>query len=397
MRHAFPVLALLSLQLLGPAAAAPLDLASDEFPIVMFSVDGHNPKTFERVKDWGIDYVHSYGTYRVADPDPDTRAFWLKYMDIVHACGLKVMVTLNAARLIKEEGGLEKLRGVVETYKDHPALGFWYLADEPDNQGVAPGVLRSAYTMVKEETPGVPVAVCHAWSKHWRRYGACQDILMNDNYPVYDDPFPRAPISNMTRFTRQAVSLDKPVIPVLQAINRRHAASATAETFRGRPVKDLRYPTQAEIRYWCYSSLIVGVRGLAWWSHYRSQQVDRGKWLINEFAPVIREFREFTDTVRPATKLFRYTRAEDQNLYLALWVRGEATHLVLVNAWPLGRTVRRGFYPKPVAGVLAPWGRTRDAEAGIEGGKLLVEAEPWEVFVWTLEGSVGRPVITPAE
>ncbi|NLF19544.1 MAG: hypothetical protein GX595_20130 [Lentisphaerae bacterium] len=362
-----------------PAPAAPFTLASPEFPIGMFSVD--NPRAMEQVAAMGVSYIHTYGSARSASPEDLARD--RAYLDAAQAHGLRVMFNLNGRRYVGQDGGMEAFRQVVTAVKDHPALGFWYLYDEPDGKHTVDD-LRPFYAFLKETTPAIPVAIASAWSKGWYGFQDVLDILMIDIYPVQHLPFPQSKLNTMTTFTDGALRRGKPVMPINQCMNWKVLAGDATE-YRGSPTAELRYPSAEELRYWCYSGLAQGVRGMFWWSYYRSVQGDP-RWIRETFGPVVREFAEFTREIAPAHEAVRFERAADTNLIMALWRRDAASYLVLVNAWPTPQTVSRWMEDRIAAARLTEWGSTRKVGATLSGGQLKVGVmEPWEALAWCLD------------
>ena len=366
----------------GLASAAtdgPFTLDSDEFPIGMFSVDSGG--AMAQAKKMGVRYAHTYANGR--GNAAENIAKDIGYLDLARKHGLKVMFNLNGRQWAKLDNGVAEMLKLVNAVKDHPALGFWYFYDEPDGTHT-PAELLPFYKALKETTPEIPVAIAMAWSKKWYTYNDVLDMLMIDNYPVQHRPFPDSDLSVMTRFTDGAVRQGSPVIPINQCFNWK-AIAGKRETFRGSPVAELRYPTAAEIRYFCYSGAAQGVRGMFWWSYYRSIQAGY-TWINGEFAKVLREFREFTELAAPAYKPTVFKRARDVNILMAMWRRPGGDYLVVVNGWPLPQPVERWTEDKLTNAVLTPWGTTRDVGAAVENGKLTAgTAKPWEVFVWKMD------------
>jgi len=357
----------------------PFKLDSDEFPIGLFSVD--SPAAMPQVAKMGVGYIHTYGNGRSSKPEGIRKD--LAYLDAAHEHGLRVMFNLNGHKWVGAEGGLQEMLKIVEAVKGHPALGFWYLYDEPDGRHT-PDQLKPFYAALKQATPDVPVAIAAAWSKKWYTYNDVLDLLMIDTYPVQHRPFPESKLDIMTRFTDGALRLGKPVIPINQCFNWK-ALAGKKETYRGSPTARMRYPTKDELRYWCYSGAAQGVRGMFWWSYYRSVQIGYG-WIGTTFAEVMREFSEFTKLTAPTHKPDVFSRARDTNIIMARWRRPGGDFLVVVNAWPLERPISRWTEDKIANATLRPWGATRDVEAKLENGTLTVgSAKPWEVFVWKLD------------
>ncbi len=354
-------------------------LESDEFPIGLFSVD--HPGAMDRAARLGVGYVHTYANGASAAPASIAKS--RAYLDAAAKRGLKVMFNLNGRRYVGREHGQDEFLTVVNAVKDHPALGFWYLYDEPDGTHSA-AELAPFYRTLKQITPRIPVAVATAWSKRWYAYQDVLDILMIDSYPIQHRPFPQSKLNNMTTFTHNALRLGKPVMPINQCMNWKVLAG-NKKTYRGSPVDSLRYPTAEELRYFCYSGLAQGVRGMFWWSYYRSVQLNSG-WMEKTFGPVMREFRDFTRLTAPAHKAEPLPRARDANFFLALWRRPAGSFLMLVNAWPLEQNATRWLEDKIANARLVPWGATRETNATLTGGQLNAGvARPWEVLIWKLE------------
>jgi len=332
---------------------------------------------FKEVKSWGINYVHSYGIGMDIAKDQ-------QFFDLAQKYDLKVAANLNGGKRVGAENGLDAMRAYVEHFKNHPALGFWYLYDEPDNQKLKAANLEPFYQMLKKETPTVPVAICHAWTTHWYTFKEVQDILINDLYPVTGAPFPDAKLNQLTAFTKGALNLNETVIPVIQFFNWQGLAKPEETELRGYPVKELRYPNAAEMRYLCFSSIAQGVRGLAFYSYLRRTPPDP-HWAEQTAAPVLREVRKFADQVLDSGTL-KWRNAENDCL-ICLWQVKDKTYLMLTNASNQTRDIGQSL-EQIQKGNLQPWGKTRNIDATINAGKINVsQAKPWEVFIWEVTNS----------
>lgn len=361
-----------------PFRPGPFRLDTDEFPIGMFSVDTDG--AMAQVAKMGVGYVHTYANGQSTAPERMARD--RAYLDMARKHGLKVMFNLRGSTWMKAENGLAEMMKLVNAFKYHPALGFWYFYDEPDGTH-EPAELIPYYRALKEATPHIPVAIAMAWSKKWYTFNDVLDVLMIDTYPVQHRQFPKSKLSTMTQFTDNALGLGKPVMPINQCMNWKVLAGDHKE-YRGSPVSELRFPTGDEIRYWCFSGATQGVRGMFWWSYARSVQAGYG-WINGDFADAVREFRAFTTLVAPAHQPVILKRSRDMNIMMALWRRETVDVLVAVNAWPLEQPLARWTENHVASALLTPWGSTRDTGATIRNGALKAgTAKPWEVFVWTL-------------
>ena len=361
---------------LHSSGAAPFRLDSDEFPLGMFSVD--STQAMDRVAQMGIGYVQTYGMGEGNDPAAIARD--LAYLDNAQRRGLKVAFNLGGDRWVAMENGVEEMMVLVDAVKNHPALGFWYFYDEPDGTH-SPAELKPFYLALKQATPDIPVALAEAWTEKWNSFTNVQDLLMIDTYPVQHRPFPESKLDVMTQFTDRAIAQGQPVMPINQCFNWKVFGKGK-ETYRNSPVSELRFPVADEIRYWCYSGAVQGVRGMFWWSHTRSVEVDKD-WINGEFADTMREFREFTELTAPTYKPVIFKRVKNSSILVALWRRPAGTFLVAVNGSPLGQPLIQGLEGEVPEATLLPWGSTRATDAAIREGRLEGGvARPWEVFVW---------------
>ncbi len=376
-RLTWPLVGAALLALAASADAEPFALDSDEFPLGMYSVD--SPGAMAQVKEMGIGYIHTYGMGRGATAEAIAKD--RKYLAEAQEHGLKVMVNLSGRHWVTD-GDLMGMHKLVMALKDHPAVGFWMLYDEPDGTHTVEDLMPYYWT-VRHETPNIPVALVEAWSKNWWRYGPVCDLVQLDTYPIKDEPFPGAPLGNVTEFVGRGVkSFGKPVMPVLQCMNWKALGAKAAHV---EDAAKLRYPEARELRYWCYSSLAQGVRGLFWWSYARSVQTGYG-WINSVFKDTLLEVKQFTDLVKPAHKPVVFQYAPDSRVYLAIWRRPTGDFMVLTNGEPIARRIRRnneGLTAREVK--LHPWGQTRAGDAKVTGGVITVRAEPWETFVWEME------------
>lgn len=366
------------------SAKTPPEASSTEkaasFPLIFYSVTD-NDQAFEQVKRWGATHVHTYGVGTSVEKDQG-------FFDRAAQHDLKVMADLRGDQRLKKKMSLESLQTYIEHYKNHPALGIWYLYDEPDGFFTA-AEIQPLYDLIKKETPRVPIAIALNWTENWVKFGSVQDIVLNDIYPVTGAPFPNASLHTQTNFTRHALKNYKVVMPVLQMMNWKVFAAKGAEELRGYRVDELRHPNQQEMRYMCFASIAMGVKGLSFFSYHRSMETDP-QWGDKVFAPVLKEVRDFTSATQ-SFKMQRIERTEDDEIYTGLWEREEEKWVVMVNAWPAPRKILRPLKDYVKEGSLEPWGATRQAGAALEKGVLKVDAEPWEVFIWRVGSSVAKP------
>lgn len=276
------------------------------FPIVMFAVPA-DEYAFKELSEIGINYVHLYGLSRVSLNEDGDFKYALKYLDLAKKYGMKVLFDLDGVKHIKNNTTSEILK-IVEYFKDHPALGMWYLSDEPELHSILPNDLEKIYNSIKDITPYISVVNAHAWSKNWDKYGNAEDILMNDLYPISGEIFPRAPLGKQTRFTQATINIKhyKKVIPILQFFNKQTLLSNVQERISNYSFDELRFPNENELRFMCYSNYCLGVDGIAFYSYLR-YKMSNNKELFYETAKVvihdfIKNVKEWSNNERKAWK-----------------------------------------------------------------------------------------------
>jgi len=286
---------------------------------------------------------------------------------------------------------LQALRAAVRTWREHPALGFWYVYDEPSPAVMTPAQLREIHDAVKAETPGIPTAVAQHWCKKWWDYVPCVDIVMPDFYPVRDQTFPNVTrLPTMTEFFGKVGRISGHTMPVVQCF--------------GFP----RLPNAVEVRYMLFSPLTQGIQGMAFWSYWygrykpfqiRDKDGSRtpgefdSRYMSTVYSPVLIELKSFVTPVMPADQVDYVQGAEDwtikdANMLHGLWRRGDSVYVLLVNNQVDSRDVDIPFDCEMDDADLEPLGTTRAVPTRIRDGRLVVTGmTPWEVFTWRCTSS----------
>ena len=188
---------------------------------------------------------------------PETFKDRKAYMDRCAELGMKVHYNLlsvsGGGGVSSKIDGLtdsrkrELLINEVNTFKDHPALLAWYIADEPNGNKISPDSLVKIYKLIKETDPWHPVSVVFmAPFLSSLKYADAMDIVMADPYPVPE--LPVTLVGNVAGQLAKAFEGQKPVWIVPQ-------------TFGGGEIWK-REPTLQEIRSMTYQAIINGARGI---------------------------------------------------------------------------------------------------------------------------------------
>ena len=143
-----------------------------------------NPNDFPAFKAKGLTHVHIW-----AQPnDPGTTA----KLDAAHAAGLKVWlgVTWMFDNNVYHP---ERINGLMDPYKNHPALAGWYAYDEPNyNPAVSVANVQTLYNAIKakDSNPAHPVIATMAFgqSTSGSQYLPYLDHRWWDYYPISAGP-----------------------------------------------------------------------------------------------------------------------------------------------------------------------------------------------------------------
>lgn len=134
-------------------------------------------------------------------------------------------------------GKSSNLRGVA-ALADHPALAFWYGADEPWGKLE---YLRDSYNAVKQLAPGRPIFNVQNNPTRFQETAEGADILGCDPYPI-----PNVSLRTVVDHTKAAIRAVGGLKPVWTVI----------------PQYESKLPTQQELRCMAYLAIAAGTNGL---------------------------------------------------------------------------------------------------------------------------------------
>ena len=244
------------------------------------------------------------------------------YMDRAAELGMKVNYNLLSVATggtgynRNQDAGerIEMLKKEVRTFKDHPALLSWYLADEPDGRKTDPAIIEQLYDIIKEIDPYHPVTIVFMHKGTARKYAEGLDIAMGDLYPV-----PRAPISGVSEFQRllkDEFICEKGIWLVPQAFGGN-------EWWK-------REPTAAEMRAATYMGLINGSTGFQYFIRHGQNGFPKSTTAWAEAGAMALEIAEMTPYIlsgEDAPQAF----TQDTLTEARAWARGKNLIIAAVN------------------------------------------------------------------
>lgn len=245
------------------------------FPITLTIIPGPDAKApdgrhaYEKFADDGAMFM------RTGKPDwnAETIAFEKATQDAAAAHGMRCCPWLGWDLANFPTSNTKKeaeLKQVIELFKNHPGMGLWKGADEPDwgnshnPKNSTPADVANVARIIHQNDPNHPIWLVQAprgTVATMKRYDAGWDVGGIDIYPISYPPgvhteLPNKELSMVGDYTRmmKEVAGKKPFWMTLQI------------AFSGvvKPEKTLRFPTFPEQRFMAYESIINGARGLVY-------------------------------------------------------------------------------------------------------------------------------------
>jgi hypothetical protein len=249
--------------------------------------------------------IGSYHLPKTDDPFATLAAAGFNYvqvrdgagLDRAAANGLHAWVHTGSIDPANRQESIQRLDTIIHRHKDHPALLFWEMEDEPAftwksaGQRIKPARMQETYDYIKSIDRVHPVITNHApvnLVSTLRQYNNATDLVACDIYPVVppgieptyalnDDglqgdllnPY----ISQVGEYVdkmHRVVAHSKPVFMVLQGF-----AWEMLKKPEARDTAKILYPTLEQTRFMAYQSVVHGATGIVYWgTAYTPQDAD---------------------------------------------------------------------------------------------------------------------------
>ncbi len=212
---------------------------------------------------------------------------------------------------------MELLREEIRALKDHPAILSWYVADEPEGQGISAETLEEIYDIIRAEDPYHPITLVIMSAGPGRHYAASCDIIMADTYPVPNSS--AADVIGTIQGLREELQYEKSIWYVPQ-------------TFGGAEFWS-REPTPAEIRMMTWGAALEGARGFQAFIRHGLNGFPKNQYMWETYAKACREIQELTPFFERGTE--RTPRViGDRTLYARTYALGAQRAVVVLNPEP---------------------------------------------------------------
>lgn len=294
------------------------------------------------------------------------------YLSAADALGLKVIFSIKdlyegTTYFPKSVGtwtrAEDMVRGVVQTFRDSPALLAWYVNDELSPKWLPQ--LQNMYQLVRQLDPNHPTYAVLYQVGQLARYAGTTDVLGVDPYPI-----PNNPVNMVLDWTRSAVATGLPVWTVIQSFD----WSVYNKTAQRRP------PTRDELRCMTYLALIGGAKGIVYYSYFDMKRAEGFQERWAELKSVASEVKELSPALlQPEPDLpSRVVVSPGSGIQWA--VRRDGATLVIMAANPTAQAITAKFtMPEPVGSVAVQF---EDRSLAVDGRSFSDTFRPLEVHVY---------------
>lgn len=285
-------------------------------------------------------------------------------LDHAQAAGIKVIYSIKdfyeglkyAPKKIGEWTEYEAMaRGVVERFRDHPALLGWYLNDE--SPLTMHDRLRARYELVRELDPHHPTWIVLYQVDELAGYLDTTDVLGTDPYPL-----PKRPLAMAGQWAEKTLAAEGGAGSVWQVPQ----AFGWEEGVKYQDHHDKWHrPTLAQLRNMTFQQLAAGAKGLVFYSY--SDMKRYPETFASRFADLavvageVKALAPFLLSTDPATE--QPTVSDPATVYAAAWRLGDQ---VLVMAANGGEQPAKVTWKLPAAPQVKSGAATRIAADGCD-------------------------------
>lgn len=291
-------------------------LENDNMPVVngkrTFIIGSyHLPKTeapFNTLKQNGYNYVKV---------SPNSIELDLAKENNLNAWIYTTIFAKDAAKVAKE-----KLVTLVNKYKNHPALLYWELEDEPaftwksKEFRVSPEQMQTAYKIIRSVDGKHAIITNHGPVNlvgTLKKYNNSTDVVAVDVYPVipqgikpsyalFDDGLQGdllnpyiSQVGDYIDKMKTVVNNTKPVFAVLQGFS-----WEMLKPEKERDSSMILYPTYEESRFMAYNTIVHGANGILYWGTNYTPQPSK---FMDDLYTVTRELSEMQEVLASKSTL----------------------------------------------------------------------------------------------
>ena len=238
---------------------------------------------FDWISSSGVSVVHHYhfegwknGKYSTGNNEEA-----LIFLDSAKAHGMFVMMGFDRKCLI--DGNYQHIVGRIDSLKNHKALKYWYLGDEPDLNFLSPETCLDIYNLIKSYDSLHPVVLTiSSHTPYLNGYQKACDIVIVDAYPIRTD-YTLDRMNDVHKRVNNAVRIcNKEERPI--------SVFACFQAF-GKKMENYEYilPDYFQILFMCFSATMEGAQGAFFFSLNQAGE----EYTKNVLKPVIQKLNQF--------------------------------------------------------------------------------------------------------
>lgn len=328
-------------------------------------------------------------------------------MDAAIENGLYAWIYTNSIKNEKREEDEKRITSLVNELKDHPALLFWEIEDEPSftwnsaASRISPEQMQETYDFIKQIDSEHLIITNHGpvnLISTLQKYNSSTDLVACDVYPViphgivpsyalYPDglqgdllnPY----ISQVGEYVdkmKKVVHDSKPIFMVLQGFS-----WEMLKPEEERDTSMILYPTYEESRFMAYNAIVHGANGIIYWgTNYTPQPspfIDDLNFVTKELAEMQEVLAAPSIDLNLKKEYHELMYSVDAGVEMVAKKVGEKTYLFTVNSDknPVKITLN-GLMNFKEATVLK-----ENRTIKIENGKLTDSYKPFGVHIYLLD------------
>ena len=218
---------------------------------------------------------------------------------------------------LSKQEKLDLLKKEIESFRDHPALLSWYMADEPDGRNIPADSLIDFYNLIKELDPYHPVSLLLSSPRNAEQFKKVCDIVI-----VAPKPVPQGnmlEVKDYTVITKNQVLYEKPLWIAPQVYGGNEGLK--------------REPDAREIRVMTYLGVIYGASGIQNMKRSAPNNFPKSPSAWNACSELAMEIAEITPDIL-STMYAPVIVADNPTIHAKAWNRNGLVTIAVANTNP---------------------------------------------------------------
>lgn len=286
----------------------------------------------------------------------------ITFLDEANRNGIYVLPNFSYARRTE----------IVDSYKSHPAILGWNIADDVDipANGFSVGGILDWKSDVKSIDPSRITFVSSVLPNRMESFINTADVVGFQSYRIDNDPAVLKPLRENYYFLYAATEAgkrnNKPIVATLQAF-----------PWENQP------PTSRQLRNMTYGALINDVQGILYYSYfYKGWELSQNSDLWNELKSLVTEFKRLEPVLLGGS--WKRLNSGIDDLFAAEWTYQGSVYVVAINTSPTDSIKASIPIPETVTGSIETVFSNRPSGMSLDGGKLTGSIGSEDVHVYRL-------------